>query len=110
MNEQTLGLIDEALVKSRAKYENNRFMLSAMLREVAELTEALQAKDSPRRIREEAADAIAVLIRIIEEGDASFTGVENIPSPNARTHRRDGNTVNIFGTVHNSPISQGNKP
>lgn len=82
MKQETFDLINSALARSRGKYPKNLMMLSSLIEEVSELCFAFQMKSDPvqhdateyrhQRIKEEASDIIAICIRIMEEGDASF--------------------------------------
>jgi hypothetical protein len=81
----TRELIERALCVSRVKYPGNRMMLAAAMGEMAELAGAMQSPGHEARVEYEAADVIAVLIRIIEEGDASFARRE---SPANQIHSR----------------------
>lgn len=72
MNIKTLAIINNAVTNSRDTYPGNSNMLSAALGEFSELAAELTKPDNQNRILLEAADTIAVLIRIMEEGDASY--------------------------------------
>jgi hypothetical protein len=69
---RTLDLIKSALLSSRDQYPGNSNMLSAALGEFSELAAELTKANNDSRIHLEAADVIAILIRIMEEGDSSW--------------------------------------
>jgi hypothetical protein len=71
----TLRAISDEVMRARTKFPGNRFMLAALTEEVGELAQALLQKKDRAEIAREAIQVAAVAIRIIEEGDASFSGM-----------------------------------
>lgn len=76
MKAKTLDLITEQLTRSRHKYPQNEHLLTAAFESMGSLARALLCgKDEhPETVKKEAAQAIAILVRLIEEGDATFKG------------------------------------
>lgn len=60
------------LVRARAKFPRNRFLLAALTEECGELAQAILQGASFGQIRAEAIQCATVAIRIAEEGDSAF--------------------------------------
>ena len=71
MRARTLDLINEQLTRSRDKYPGNEHMLTAALESLGSLARALLCGEAAAT-QKEAAQVCAILIRLIEEGDATF--------------------------------------
>lgn len=68
----TLQAISAETSKARRKFPRNRRLLAAAMEELGELAKALlQGKDKDE-IDKEALQVAAMMVRIIEEGDADF--------------------------------------
>jgi hypothetical protein len=64
------------VLRARAKFPRNRLLTVAALEELGELA-AAQLQQLPKaEIRREAIQAMAILVRIITEGDATLEGLD----------------------------------
>ena len=69
----TLQAVGAEVIKARLKFPGNRHMLAALTEEVGELAQALLQGKPRDEIEREAIQVACVALRIIEEGDASFS-------------------------------------
>lgn len=72
--ESSCDLLEE-VVRARAKFPGNRFLLAALTEEVGELARAYLQREGRERVRREALQVACVAMRIYEEGDATFDDV-----------------------------------
>ena len=77
MNEKILRDIEIELQSTRKKIPGNAHMMNALTEEVGEISKALldlefEEKGSNLDVYNECIQAIAVIFRIIEEGDSTF--------------------------------------
>lgn len=75
MKHQTAIAVREEMDRARAKVPGNRFMLAALTEEVGELARALLQSRSREEVQAEAIQVACVALRIVEEGDATFSDV-----------------------------------
>jgi hypothetical protein len=71
----TLDAVGAEVLRARAKFPGNRNMLAALTEEVGELATALLQGKPRDEIEREAIQVAAMAVRIIEEGDASFSAL-----------------------------------
>lgn len=76
----TFSDIAAEVARARGKFPGNRFLLAALAEEVGELAKAYLQKQGTAAIRKEAIQVACLAIRIIEEGDASFSDVTDAES------------------------------
>lgn len=74
-NPLTLDAISAEVCRAREKFPGNRLLLAALTEEVGELAKAMLQDRPSDEIRREAIQVACVAIRIIEEGDSSFTNL-----------------------------------
>lgn len=73
----TAAAINAEVIKARIKFPGNRLLLAALTEEVGELARALLQRKPKDEIEREAIQVAAVAVRIIEEGDATFSDVSD---------------------------------
>jgi NTP pyrophosphatase (non-canonical NTP hydrolase) len=69
---ETIQRIELEVQEARTKFPGTKHLLAALVEEVGELAKALLQDKPIEDIQEEATQAAAVAIRIIEEGDSAF--------------------------------------
>lgn len=72
----TMGDVAGEVRRAREKFPNNDHMMAALMEEVGELSKAFLENEGNDRVRAEAMQVACVAIRIMEEGDADYPGVE----------------------------------
>lgn len=95
MLDDITALTDE-LVRARAKFPGNRFLLPALVEEVGELAGAYLTGRSPEEIKQEAIQVACLAMRIATETDAAFDRMITAPLALTRVVRDLGETVRAF--------------
>lgn len=71
----TLSAVNAEVTRARLKFPGNRLLLAALMEEVGELARALLQRHDKDSIEKEAIQVACVALRIVEEGDATFSDV-----------------------------------
>lgn len=79
MNDLLTILAHAEVVTARAAHPGNINRLAKVMEEVGEVAEALAKREGQKRLRSEIVQAIAMLIRLGEEGDAAYPW--SVPKP-----------------------------
>ena len=76
VNVSTLEDLAVEILRARAKFPGNRFLLAALMEEVGELAQAMLQGKSDAEIKTEAIQVACVALRIFEEKDATFADLK----------------------------------
>lgn len=74
---KTLDRLSAEVHAARRKFPGNRFLLAALTEEVGELAQAMLQKKPREDVEKEALQVACVALRILEEGDASFSDIQD---------------------------------